>query len=227
MRSLLLRRVRAAVAALALTAVVGTVLVSGATAVAAAEAPPKAETETEPKMRFESVFVALQRLRADLPRAKPAPCVEAGDGEVPDLVAAIFRCRLHAAGWTEAEVEKTVAEALVVSHCESLWDPDVVVFDGRYRDTPHPNGNRYSAAGVFQFIRKTADKWIVGGYAKVTDPRRNIDAAARLYLDNRARGFGGWDDWACAAANDGFKQGSVLPGWPGGPAALPDWAHQY
>lgn len=226
MRSMLLRRVRAAVAALALLAVVGTTIAGTAAAAGAAEAPRKSD---EASASFGSVFVALQRLRAAPPvtEPKPAPCVEAGKGEVPELVAAIFRCHLDAAGWSEAAVEHAVAEAVVVSHCESLWDPKAVVFDGRYRDVPHPNGNRYSAAGVFQFIRKTADKWIDGGYARVTDPRRNIDAAARLFLDNRERGFGGWDDWACAAANDGFKRGSVLPGWPGGPAALPDWAHQY
>jgi hypothetical protein len=102
----------------------------------------------------------------------------------------------------------------------------VVVFDGRYLDTPHPRtGYRYSAAGVFQFIRATADKWIEpDGYARVFAPRRNIDAAARLYIHNRIAGLRGWEDWACAAVNDGFKQGgAVLPGWPGGPAALPDW----
>jgi hypothetical protein len=78
---------------------------------------------------------------------------------------------------------------------------------------------------VFQFIRKTADTWIEpDGYARVFAPRRNIDAAARLYIHNRILGLRGWEDWACAAVNDGFKQGgSVLPGWPGGPAALPDW----
>lgn len=152
----------------------------------------------------------------------------AATSEVPSMVANIFRCHLRAAKLPEDQVREIAAEAVLIAHCESLFDPDIVVFNGRYLDTPHPNGNRYSAAGVFQFIRKTADKWIDGGYANVTDPRRNIDAAARLYLNNRIEhGLRGWDDWACAAAHDGFKVGSVLPGWPGGPAALPEWVYGY
>ncbi len=167
---------------------------------------------------------AVERL-VDVARPE---CRDAGDGDVPSLVASIFRCRMRKVGYTEADSARIAAEAVTVSQCESAWDPVAVVFDGRYVTTPHPaTGYRYTAAGVFQFIRKTADLWIDGGYANVTDARRNIDAAARLYADNRARGFGGWDDWACAAANDGFKVGSVLPGWPGGPAALPAWAWTY
>ena len=140
-------------------------------------------------------------------------------------MAEIFRCHLREAGVAEDRVPRLVAEAVTVSHCESLWDPEAVVFDGRFVETPHPRtGYRYTAAGVFQFIRRTAEKWIDGGYANVTDARLNIDAAARLFLHNRARGYGGWGDWACAAANDGFRARSVLPGWPGGPAELPEWA---
>ena len=221
MRSNLVLRARASVAVLTLVAITGAAIVIGATPVAAAEAPPV----PTPVVTFESIFEALERLRSR--PAAPKPCSEAGAGEVPVLVAEIFRCHLRGAGWAEEDVRRVAGEAILVSHCESLWDPAAVVFDGRYRDVPHPNGNRYSAAGIFQFIRKTADKWIEGGYAQVADPRRNIDAAARLYLHNRGRGYGGWDDWACAAANDGFKQGSVLPGWPGGPEALPEWVFQY
>ena len=103
-----------------------------------------------------------------------------------------------------------------------------MVFDGRFVAAANPaTGYRYTAAGIFQFIRVRADQWVEGGYANVMDARRNIDAAARLYLHNRVRGYAGWDDWACAAANDGFKVGSVLPGWPGGPPELPAWAWTY
>ena len=155
-------------------------------------------------------------------------CRDAGDGDVPTVVAAIFRCRLREAGYNDQEVSQWTAESVLVSQCESKWDPNIVVFDGRYVDTPHPRtGYRYSAAGVFQFIRKTADKWIEGGYVNVKKPRYNIDAAARLFIHNRQRGMKGWEDWACAAANDGFKVGSVLPNYPGGPSKLPDWVWQY
>ena len=165
----------------------------------------------------------------DLEAKADRGCVDAGpaDADIPTMIAAIFECRLTEAGVDEAHVKKWTAEALVIADCESMLDEDIVVFDGKYLDTPHANGNRYSAAGLFQFIRATADKWIEGGYANVADGRLNTDAAARLFIHNRNAGLMGWDDWACAAAHDGFKVGSVLPGWPGGPAELPAWVHEY
>lgn len=190
-----------------------------------------------------SLLRTLEAGRSPLarPAVEPAPladarpdrgCVDAGpaDADVPTMVAEIFRCRLDEAGVPWDQAREIAAEAIAVAHCESLFDTQAIVFDGRYRDQAHPRtGMRYSAAGVFQFIRKTADKWIeAGGYANVHAPRRNIDAAARLYIHNRNLGARGWEDWACAAVNDGFKQGgSVLPGWPGGPTALPDWVYNY
>jgi len=214
-----------------------------------AAAPAAAQTEpitevgvTDPDSRFDAALATLLRViyrdeaietdeptLRDLEARADRGCIDAGpaDADVPTMVAAIFDCRLTEAGVDEAHVDKWTAEALVVAECESLFEADAVVFDGRYLDTPHPNGNRYSAAGVFQFIRATADKWIEGGYANVKDARLNIDAAARLFIHNRNAGLLGWDDWACAAAHDGFKVGSVLPGWPGGPAELPAWVHEY
>lgn len=246
MRSPAARRARALVAVLLVTVVmVGTVALTAVSASADSGSGERARDERSsddsvrtrgprPVTTFESVVLALDGLRsraesADAARraAQQVPCAETGKGGVPHLVAAIFRCRLRRAGWAERDVERVAAEAVVVARCESVWDPDAVVFDGRYKDTPHPNGNRYSAAGVFQFIRKTADRWIEGGYANVTDPRLNIDAAARLYLHNHRRGYPGWSDWACVAVNDGFKEASVLPGWPGGPKRLPKWSKRY
>ena len=254
MRTPCTSRARACVAAFVLATFGGALLLS---APPAAAAEPPVRSEEAPAPAFRAVLEAIDRLlgrsgraepyeRAEQPEAPATPgrggqaeaeparqaaesCVEAGDSnDVPRVVADIFRCRLAEAGVADADARRIAAEAVVVSHCESRWDPDVVVFDGRYLDTPHPRtGNRYSAAGVFQFIRATADKWIDGGYAQVRNPRRNIDAAARLFIENRSRGLGGWGDWACAAVNDGFKSGSVLPGWPGGPAELPEWATRY
>lgn len=155
-------------------------------------------------------------------------CEDIRTPQIPRLVSDIFSCRLAEAGWAQAEIPLVAAEAVTVAQCESLFDPAAVVFNGHYVSARHPaTGMFYTAAGVFQFIRKSADRWIEGGYGHVHDAVRNIDAAARLYIHNRQRGFGGWDDWACAAANDGFRSTSVLPGWPGGPAKLPDWAWSY
>lgn len=145
---------------------------------------------------------------------------------IDHMVADIFRCRLSLAGRSPAEIRTVVAEAVTVAKCESNFDTRAVVFDGKYLHQAHPRtGYRYSAAGVFQFIRATADTWITGGYTNVHDPVANIDAAARLYLHNSDRGLRGWEDWACVAVNDGFAHRSVLPGWPGGPDALPAWAY--
>ena len=195
-------------------------------------APPPATTSPSTTPAAPSTTSAARPAASSAPAAETAErgsCVEAGNSnDVPRVVADIFRCRLAEAGVAEPEARRIAAEAVVVAHCESKWDPGAVVFDGRYVDRPHPStGDRYSAAGVFQFIRRVADQWVEGGYAQVRDPRRNIDAAARLFIHNRARGFGGWGEWACVAANDGFQVGSVLPGWPGGPAALPGWAEVY
>ena len=159
---------------------------------------------------------------------KPTTCDPNPATPVPTMVAAIFRCRLTEAGMAPNDVTTVTAEAVTVAQCESEFDPNAVIFDGRYRDAAHPvTGSRYSATGIFQFIRDRADRWIEGGYANATDPAANIDAAARMYLHNVRRGYAGWSDWACAAANDGFRPVSVLPGWPGGPPSLPEWAYQY
>lgn len=154
-------------------------------------------------------------------------CTPPDDTPVAAMVAAIFRCRLTDAGFAPEEVEYATAEAVTVAHCESGFDPDAVIFDGRYVNSPHPaTGEYYTAAGVFQFIRPIGDGWIDGGYANVHDPVENIDAAARLYIANLRQGYPPWSDWACAAVNDGFATHSVLPGWPGGPERLPAWAFE-
>jgi hypothetical protein len=148
----------------------------------------------------------------------------------PQIIAAVWRCRLAEAGLPADVIERTVAEALVTAKCESGWDTNVVVFGGRYVNSPHPRtGSRYSAAGLFQFIRSSANSWIDGGYANVHDPVANADAAARYWLEGYQRGgrTRAWQPWACVAVNDGFAKSSVLPGFPGGPSSLPDYAYQY
>ena len=155
-------------------------------------------------------------------------CTPDEDLPIPSMVGSIFRCRLTEEGFTPEQVRYLTAEAVTVAECESLFDPDAVVFNAKYRDQAHPvTGYRYSAAGVFQFIRATADDWIDGGYDNVHDPVANIDAAAQLMIANLRAGFPNWGDWACAAANDGFAHESVLPGWAGGPSRLPDWAFRF
>jgi len=219
---------RRALVALTVVLVALTGLVATAPA-AMAQTAPRPPADTSPWRDGVRAVAAALAEAAD--RVRPAgaaapSCAEAvpADAQLPTMVVAIFRCRLTEAGIGGDDARRTLAEALVVAACESEWDAGAVVFDGRYVQAPHPNGNRYTAAGVFQLIRRIADRWVDGGYDAVLDPRRNIDAAARLHVHTRAHGFRGWEDWACAAASDGFRTTSVLPGWPGGPAELPAWA---
>lgn len=202
-------------AALVITAAVGLHVVS----------PPPTDGASE-RLGGKRLLVHVAPLPVDDPY--PIDCAPAPATPVPDMVASIFRCRLLEAEYAPERVRTIAAEAVAVAECESHFDPEAVIFDGRYRDVAHPGtGDRYSGAGVFQFIRRTADLWIEGGYANVADPVANIDAAARIYVSNEARGFPGWSDWACAAANDGFRSRSVLPGWPGGPDQLPAWSFEH
>ena len=157
-------------------------------------------------------------------------CTPPANYSAPQTIAAVWRCRLGEAGLDQATIERTVAEAIVVAKCESGWETNAVVFGGRYLNSPHPRtGSRYSAAGLFQFIRSSANSWVDGGYANVHDPVANADGAVRYWLSGYRRGgrTTAWQPWACVAVNDGFATKSVLPGFPGGPSSLPSYAHQY
>src|SRR5439155_17371206 len=96
--------------------------------------------------------------------AAPDPCGVSDQTPVPKLVATIFRCRLTPRLGAE-QASKVAAEAVVVAQCESEFDPAAVVFGGEYVSRPHPRtGLYYTATGLFQFIRTTADQFIDGGY---------------------------------------------------------------
>ena len=186
-----------------------------------------AERRAEERVEFRAA-VARWKRNLDHPLPSAHPCEDVAAATVASQVAEIFRCRLREAGYPEYRIRRIAAEAVTVAQCESGFIPHAVVFGGRYVHARHPGtGYFYTAAGVFQFIRDTANQWIDGGYANVLDSAKNIDAAARLFIANQAAGTRGWADWACAAANDGFRSTSVLPGYPGGPPYLPDWAWQY
>lgn len=136
---------------------------------------------------------------------------------IPEMVAAIWRCRLDEAGFSAAEREKVVQEALVISKCESSWNPEAIAFGGRYLNTPHPKtGKTYSARGVFQFIKASANTWVEGGWENANDPAANINGAVSYYLAERKAGREGWGPWECNFS---------LPQY-GGPK-IPDWAKQY
>jgi hypothetical protein len=144
---------------------------------------------------------------------------------IPEQVAELWRCELSAAGLTPQDAAGLAADAVVLSSCESAWNPAAVAYGGRYVTSPNPlTGTLHSAAGVFQLRRSDADEFVPGGYREVLDPQANIVGAARLFLAGyRAGGRqAGFAPWPCATDDP-----SVLPGFPGGPAALPSWAYRY
>lgn len=151
-----------------------------------------------------------------------ADCAPAGV-PIPNMVAAIFRCRLAREMVTGPEQDRVVAEALVVSRCESGWNASARAFAGRFAEAANPaDGRRYTQAGVFMIGRDLADGgWLTGGYRAVADPVANINAAASLWLSTR-----GWEQFGCAVGvTGGFEAGPVLP-QHGGPE-LPSWAAAY
>lgn len=121
-------------------------------------------------------------------------CAPPSQMSVAEMVAAVFRCRLFAVGYTNDVVERAVADALVVSRCESGWNPNLASYAGRFSDDPNPIDDlNYDAAGVFPFDPATAAKWVPGGAVAVRDPLANIHGAASVWLAERS-----FATWGCA-----------------------------
>lgn len=110
----------------------------------------------------------------------------------------MFSCELAALGVPTNEIERATAEADRVAWCESRYQADAVVYDGKYLYTPNPaTGHKYSAAGVFQIIRSTANAYVPGGYAAALDPVANVRGAARIWDWGHDRGRDPWAPWVC------------------------------
>lgn len=105
-----------------------------------------------------------------------------------------------------------VDEALAVAQCTSNLDPGFVAHGGKYLEQPHPlTGDVDTRTGIFGLSAAVAARWIPSPYTG-SMATANIDAAARIYLDERSWGRWGWAPFACAAADDGFITDSVLIG---------------
>lgn len=149
-----------------------------------------------------------------------ANCAPSRAVPVPDMVAQIFRCRLAREQVDPEQTASAVAEALVVSRCESLWNARALALDGRFRNAPHPvTGQVVSEAGVFM-LPDSLGKWAPSGADRL-DPVQNINAAASLWLASRD-----WSQWPCATGRrSSYASGPVLPQY-GGPE-LPSWSLEY
>jgi hypothetical protein len=152
----------------------------------------------------------------------PAGCDVPASWGVPEQIGALWRCELATAGVPPAEAAQLAAEAVVLAHCESAWNPSALAYAGQFRTVPHPvTGREHTEAGVFQLSAIDAELFVPGGPPALTDSRANIVGAARLFLSRYLGGgrLAGFSPWACAPR--------VIPGFPGAPDRLPDWAFAY
>lgn len=168
---------------------------------------------------YEPWYLAFALPLAGDPSSGAAACSPPSSDPIPAMVAAIFACRLSTAGRSPKTVREAIAEAEVVSRCESGWNSAAKAFGGRYQSAPDPaNGRVYSQAGVFMLSKAEANAYVPGGYANDLNPIDNINGAAAIYLSDS-----GWGAFGCATGrSSGFDSGPVLPAY-GGPA-LPGWA---
>jgi len=105
-----------------------------------------------------------------------------------------------------------LSEALAVAECTSGLDPGFLVHGGRFAKDPSPlTGFPDTRSGVFGLSEEVARRWIPAPFSAFTTTA-NIDAAARIYVEERSWGRWGWGPFACAAADDGFITKSVLLG---------------
>ena len=135
-----------------------------------------------------------------------------GGVQVPERVVYIFKCRIMEAGFGPTTPQSVIDEALEIAKCTSGFDPGFSSFGGRYRNSPNPaTGSTDDRTGVFGLSQDVSARWIPAPY-QASSATANIDAAARIYVEERTWGRRGWGPFACAAADDGIVSVSVLPG---------------
>jgi hypothetical protein len=133
-----------------------------------------------------------------------------GGQPVPSRIDLIFRCRLIEAGLGATLAEQAADEALLVASCTSGLDPGFVSFAGAYTDEPNPaTGLTDDRTGLFGLSSTVVSIWVPTGESPLS-ASSSIDAAARIYVDERSWGRWGWDPFACAAADDGVVTSPVL-----------------
>ena len=115
----------------------------------------------------------------------------------------MFRCRVIEAG-LGFELPTTAAkDAVVVATCTSGLQAGFRSFDGRFAQAANPaTGATDDREGVFGLSAAVAERWMAPG-ADRKNASANIDAAARIYVEERLWGRWGWDLFACAAFDDG------------------------
>ena len=135
-----------------------------------------------------------------------ANCSVPTSTSVPTLINKVFSCELRKAGRPEGTIATAARQADGVAWCESRHKTNAVVYGGKYLYTPNPaTGYKYSAAGLFQIIRSTANAYLPGGYAKVHDPVANTRGAATIWLWGYKRNRNPWAPWSCAPGTSAYS----------------------
>lgn len=133
-----------------------------------------------------------------------------GAVDVRDQVQLVFQCRSMEAGLSRAEAISAGPIAVAIAECSSQLNPAASSFDGRFRTAANPaTGYPDDRSGLFAISSAVAERWMAPN-SSLRTPLTNIDIAARLYVEERVWGRWGWDPFACAAADDGTVQRSVL-----------------
>ena len=139
-----------------------------------------------------------------------ANCSVPASTPVRTLIKEVFSCELTKAGVPASKVAAAAKQADGVAWCESRYRNDAIAYGGKYKYTPHPDtGYRYTAAGLFQIIRSTADAYLPGGYAKVHDPVANTRGAATIWLWGYERDRNPWAPWSCAPGTSAYSRAAA------------------
>lgn len=129
-----------------------------------------------------------------------------GGVPVPNRVSLVFRCRALEAGLGLQEAERISKEAYLVAQCSSRFESGFASFEGRFRQTPNPStGFTDDRVGIFGLSGEIAARWLMAGES-LYSATANIDAAARIYVEERSWGRWGWDLFACATGSDGLTK---------------------
>lgn len=145
------------------------------------------------------------------PKVTPnANCSVPASTPVRTLIKEVFSCELAKAGVPASTIRTAATQADGVAWCESRFRTNAVVFGGKYKYKANPaTGYRYTAAGLFQIIRSTADAHVPGGYAKVHDPVANTRGAADIWLWGHQRKRNPWAPWSCAPGTTAYKRAAA------------------
>ncbi len=137
-------------------------------------------------------------------------CSAPASTPIDQMIDRVFTCELLSLGVPRSVADTAANEADRVAWCESRFDPNAIAYGGRYVTTPHPvTGYRYTAAGLFQIIRRTADAYVPGGYAAAFDPVSNIRGAAILWEWGWSRDRDPWTPWVCKPGSDAERRAAA------------------